>query len=63
VHSATLVVIDVQRAIDDPSWTRWGDRNNPDAEVKIARLLQAWRTSGCPIVHVRHESPDERYVV
>ena len=58
MHGATLVVIDVQRAIDDPSWARWGDRNNPDAEVKIARLLQAWRTSGRPIVHVRHESPD-----
>ncbi len=30
MHNATLVVIDVQCAIDDPSWARWGDRSNSD---------------------------------
>jgi nicotinamidase-related amidase len=49
----TLMVIDVQHAIDDP---KWGPRNNPDAEAKIAALLAAWRAAGMPIVHVRHDS-------
>ena len=52
------MLIDVQRAIDDPAWARWGARNNPDAEANIARLLRAWRATGRPIVHVRHESRD-----
>ena len=49
----TLIVIDVQMAIDDPCW---GPRNNPDAERKIARLLATWRAAKMPIVHVRHDS-------
>jgi nicotinamidase-related amidase len=49
----TLIVIDVQRAFDDPSW---GERNNPDAERNVARAIEAWREGGAPIIHVRHES-------
>jgi len=52
---ATLILIDLQKAIDDP---RWGPRNNPDAEAQIAALLAAWRAAGMPIVHVRHDSID-----
>jgi nicotinamidase-related amidase len=46
-----LIIIDMQEAFDEP---RWGQRNNPDAEANIARLLGAWREARQPIVHVRH---------
>jgi len=50
---AALIVIDVQKAIDHPSW---GERNNPEAESNVAALLAAWRSTGRPIYHVRHDS-------
>ena len=52
---ATLILIDLQKAIDDP---RWGPRNNLHAENRVAALLAAWRAAGMPIVHVRHDSID-----
>ena len=59
-RDAALLIIDLQKAIDHPSW---GLRNNPQAEKNIAALLQAWRTSHRPIYHVRHDStePGSRY--
>ena len=48
-----LIIIDVQKAIDHPSW---GVRNNLNAEKNIALLLSAWRESGSFIVHIRHSS-------
>jgi nicotinamidase-related amidase len=53
-----LLIIDVQNAIDDPSWGN--DRNNRDAEANIARLLEYWRARGWPLFHVRHVSRDLR---
>jgi nicotinamidase-related amidase len=57
----TLIVIDVQRAFDDPAW---GARNNPEAERRIAEALAGWRERGAPVVHVRHASagPAGRFV-
>lgn len=58
--SSALIIIDVQRAIDHPTW---GRRNNPNAETRIRSLLEHWRAQRWPIVHVRHESrePDSTY--
>ena len=55
-----LLVIDVQRAFDDPSW---GARNNPQAEANIAALLDAWRASNRPVVHIHHrnDQPGRRF--
>ncbi len=53
--SAALMIIDFQNAIDDP---RWGRRNNPGAEARANRLLEAWRRSRRPVIHVQHLSQD-----
>lgn len=51
--NAALVVIDMQNGINRPTL---GRRNNPDAERNIGVLLEAWRATQRPIVHVRHIS-------
>jgi nicotinamidase-related amidase len=51
----TLVVVDVQRAFDEPGWAA---RNNPDAEARIGDLIAGWRFAAAPLVHVRHRSGD-----
>jgi nicotinamidase-related amidase len=52
-----LIIIDVQKAIDDP---KWGRRDQLGAEAAIARLLGAWRERRLPVIHIRHDSTDPR---
>jgi nicotinamidase-related amidase len=61
VSAPALLIIDVQYAIDDPSWG--GDRNNRDAESKMAALLAHWREKRWPVFHIRHASknPNSTY--
>lgn len=51
--NALLVVVDVQVGLDDP-W--YGQRNNPDCERNIARVLAAWRKTGRSIAYTQHFS-------
>ena len=57
-HDAALLIVDLQKAIDDPRWSHAGPRNNPQAEANVAALLAAWRRDERPIVHIRHDSTD-----
>ncbi len=51
MKNVALLVIDVQKGLDDP---RMGVRNNPDAESNIELLLAHWRKVNKPVVHVQH---------
>lgn len=52
--NAALIIVDVQQGFDDQA--HWGNRNNPDAEDNIAKILQVWRDTKRPIFHIKHNS-------
>ena len=53
-QNTALIVIDVQRAFDQ--WEAAGKkRNNPQAVARIVDLLAAFRASGAPVFHIRHQ--------
>lgn len=55
--NAALVIIDMQQGINYP---KLGLRNNLQAESNMQQLLQTWRRTQRPVMHVRHfsRSPD-----
>ncbi|MFD2204952.1 cysteine hydrolase family protein [Kiloniella antarctica] len=55
-QNTALLIIDVQKAIDEAFWSKYGPRNNPDAEQVMAEILKSWREADRPVFHVRHDS-------
>lgn len=53
MSSEALIVVDLQRAFDEP---RWGRRNNPACERNVARLVEDFRSRDEAVVFVRHDS-------
>lgn len=50
---AVLLPIDMQQAFDNPAWPpRW----NAEVDRNGLALLAAWRETGRPLIHVRHDS-------
>jgi nicotinamidase-related amidase len=51
--NTALILIDVQNYFDNPEN---GKRNNPNAEENMATLLNIWRKSNRPVIHIQHIS-------
>src|SRR4051794_33827977 len=51
---AALVLVDVQRGLDDADY--WGQRNNAACEDNIGARLAEWRRPGSRVFFVRHNS-------
>lgn len=54
MHPA-LLLIDIQTGFNSPVW---GDRNNPNAEMRAGELLGHWRAHNAPVIHIRHVSTE-----
>ncbi|MEM9954424.1 MAG: cysteine hydrolase family protein [Chloroflexota bacterium] len=54
-QNTALILVDVQQGFDQPDYFG-GNRNNPDAEANIKRILDHWREAKRPIYHVKHNS-------
>lgn len=53
-RNTALLVIDVQVGFHDRYWG--DDRNQPEAEANVARMLEAWRTRNRPVIFIQHAS-------
>ena len=55
LENSALLIIDVQKAIEHPSW---GKRNNPELESNLTQLLAIWRLKTLPVYHIQHLSTE-----
>lgn len=53
METKALIVIDVQKGFEAKVW---GTRNNQQFESNAAKLIEAWRESGRPLIHIQHLS-------
>ncbi len=54
-NETALIVLDVQKAIDNP---KWASKNNPGYVDTIVDLLTAFRAASLPVIHIRHDEPN-----
>ncbi len=58
-QNAALLLIDIQKGFDNEEY--WGgNRNNKDAELKCAEILNIWRDLDLPIFHIVHSSQNPK---
>jgi nicotinamidase-related amidase len=57
-NNTALILIDIQKGFEDLNY--WGARNNPEAEQNASKILNAWRASGLPVFHVKHNSTNPK---
>jgi nicotinamidase-related amidase len=55
MKSSALVLIDMQKGFNDPSW---GRRNNHGAEKQARLLLEYFRSCGYHVIHIQHLSTE-----
>lgn len=48
-----LLIVDVQQGFDEPAW---GPRNHPNAEDRIATLLDFWHSQDWAVIAIQHAS-------
>ncbi|MGM7701881.1 cysteine hydrolase family protein [Pseudalkalibacillus sp. Hm43] len=53
IHNQVLLSVDVQNAFFDP---KWGERNNPNAEENMRKVLDVYREKGWEVIHIQHKS-------
>ncbi len=52
-NNPALLLIDIQKAFENIAY--WGrERNNPDAETNMEKLLVFWRAHHLPVFHIKH---------
>lgn len=61
LNNRALIVIDVQKGFEE--YDIKGERNNPDCEDNIVKLIEAWRNKKLPVVFVKHNSKSETSVL
>jgi nicotinamidase-related amidase len=60
-QNTALILIDIQKGFNEEK--HWGgNRNNKDAETKMAQILEQWRSFKLPVFHIVHSSlyPDSK---
>lgn len=55
LERAAFLLIDAQQGFADPTW---GKRTQPEAEMGMKTLLEAFRAAALPVIHVQHLSDE-----